>query len=237
MIFVNRHRIIQQNSGVIKDPTKYWYVEKYVYGVLKETVEVPLGTNTTFTALSSGYNDDIFYGWSINSTSTTRTFTNTVSYSNITVKNNLDENNTLKIYAVYSYSASYGPLLSNGTYKSNYNSNTIYAFYVHNNATFTFTGNRVQSGANGTGGTFTNKYGITVTILDGNGNTTNRIITNSDGTTSTSLNIKSGSYIRFSLDGSVYTSSSGGYGNTSTLTIYGSYFSTYGTSYRVSSHS
>ena len=104
MIFVNRHRIIQ-NSGVIKDPTKYWYIEKYVYGVLKETIEVPLGTSTTFTAINSGYDDDTFYGWSISSTSTSRTFTNTTSYSNTTttVKNNLDSEKTLKIYAIYSY--------------------------------------------------------------------------------------------------------------------------------------
>lgn len=104
MIFVNRHRIIQ-NSGVIKDPTKYWYIEKYVYGVLRETVEVPLRTSTTFSALSSGYDDDEFYGWSISSTSTTRTFTNTTAYSNTTatVKNNLDSEKTLKIYAIYSY--------------------------------------------------------------------------------------------------------------------------------------
>lgn len=102
MIFINRKRI--NNAG--KDTSKFWYVEKYVYGVLKETVEIPLGTSTTFSSISSGNSSDTFYGWSISSTSTTRTFTNTTSYSNTTtnVKNNLDENNTLKIYAVYSYS-------------------------------------------------------------------------------------------------------------------------------------
>ena len=104
MIFVNRHRIIQ-NSGVIKDPTKYWYIEKYVYGVLKETVEVPLRTSTTFSAIDSGYVDDIFYGWSISSTSTSRRFTDTASYSNTTstVKSYLDSENTIKIYAIYQY--------------------------------------------------------------------------------------------------------------------------------------
>ena len=73
---------------------------------LKETLEIPLGTSTTFSSISSGNSSDTFCGWSISSTSTTRTFTNTTSYSNTTtnVKNNLDENNTLKIYAVYSYS-------------------------------------------------------------------------------------------------------------------------------------
>lgn len=101
MIFINRKRI----NNARKDTSKFWYVEKYVYGVLKETVEIPLGTSTTFSSISSDNSSDTFYGWSISSTSTTRTFTNTTSYSNTTtaVKNNLDENNTLKIYAVYSY--------------------------------------------------------------------------------------------------------------------------------------
>lgn len=104
MIFVNRRRI-KQNSGIVKDPTKYWYIEKYVYGVLKETLEIPLGTGTTFSSIASGYSDDTFYGWSVSSTSTTRTFTATTSYSNTTtaVKNALDSENTLKIYAIYSY--------------------------------------------------------------------------------------------------------------------------------------
>lgn len=104
MIFVNRRRIIQ-NSGIVKDPTKYWYIEKYVYGKLKETVEVPLGTGTTFGSIDSGYSDDTFSGWSINSTSTTRTFNATSTYKNTTtnVKNNLDAEKTLKIYAVYKY--------------------------------------------------------------------------------------------------------------------------------------
>ena len=102
MIFINRHRIIQ-NSGVIKDPTKYWYIEKYVYGVLKETVEVPLGTGTKFTGVESGYIDDEFAGWSKTSTSTTRTFNVNSTYKNTTtsVKSLLDSENTIKIYAVY----------------------------------------------------------------------------------------------------------------------------------------
>ena len=121
MIFVNRKRIF---SGIIKDPTKYWYIEKYVYGVLKETVEVPLRTSTTFSAIDSGNSSDTFYGWSVSSTSTTRTFTNTTSYSNTTtaVKNNLDENNTLKIYAVYSYSTTE---ISNAMVTSSKDSTTI----------------------------------------------------------------------------------------------------------------
>lgn len=104
MIFVNRRRIVQ-NSGIVKDPTNYWYIEKYVYGKLKETIEVPLGTGTTFGTMDSGYSDDTFYGWSIDSTSTTRKFTATTTYKNTTstVKNNLDDTNTLKIYAIYKY--------------------------------------------------------------------------------------------------------------------------------------
>ena len=104
MIFVNRRRI-KQNSGIVKDPTKYWYIEKYVYGVLKETVEIALGTGTTFGTMDSGYSDDTFHGWSISSTSTTRKFTATTTYKNTTtaVKNNLDSENTLKIYAIYKY--------------------------------------------------------------------------------------------------------------------------------------
>ena len=88
MIFLNRKRTpLKQKTE--KDPSKYWYVEKYVYGVLKETVEIPLGTGTKFTAIESGYEDDTFYGWSKASTSTTRTFTATTTYKNTTtsVKN------------------------------------------------------------------------------------------------------------------------------------------------------
>ena len=104
MIFVNRRRI-KQNSGVVKDPSTYWYVEKYVYGVLKETVEVKLGSGTTFGTMDSGFDDDEFYGWSVDSTSTTRKFNATSTYKNTTtnVKNNLDDENTLKIYAIYKY--------------------------------------------------------------------------------------------------------------------------------------
>lgn len=104
MIFLNRRRTPLKQEAT-KDPSKYWYIEKYVYGELKETVEVPLGTGAKFTAIESGYDDDTFYGWSKTSTSTTRTFNTTTSYKNTTttVKNLLDSENTLKIYAVYSY--------------------------------------------------------------------------------------------------------------------------------------
>ena len=91
------------NNKIIKDPTKYWYIEKYVYGVLKETVEVALGSGTTFGSIDSGVSGDTFYGWSINSTSTKSTFNATTTYKNTVanVKNNLDAENTLKIYAIY----------------------------------------------------------------------------------------------------------------------------------------
>lgn len=92
---------------VYKDPSQYWYIEKYVYGVLKEIIEIALGAGTTFSAIDSGYDDDTFYGWSISNTSTTRTFTNTTTYKNTTtaVKNALDDENTLKIYAIYKYTS------------------------------------------------------------------------------------------------------------------------------------
>lgn len=101
MIFINRKRI--KNNQ--KDVSKYWYVEKYVYGILKETVEIPLGTGIAFESIDSGYDDDTFYGWSLASDSTSISFYSTGTYSNTTnaVKKNLDENNTLKLYAVYSY--------------------------------------------------------------------------------------------------------------------------------------
>lgn len=105
MIFIDHKRIIKNENSVAKDPSKYWYIEKYVYGKLRETVEVALGSGTTFGSISSGYSDDTFYGWSIDSTSTTRKFNATTTYKNTTtnVKNNLDDENTLKIYAIYKY--------------------------------------------------------------------------------------------------------------------------------------
>ena len=134
MIFLNRRR----SPNKIKNPSKYWYIEKYVYGVLKETVEIPLGTSTTFSSISSGNSSDTFYGWSISSTSTTRTFTNTTSYSNTTtnVKNNLDENNTLKIYAVYSYSTTE----SRSTIEGSSNSNNPKTLTVSEDSTAVFGG-------------------------------------------------------------------------------------------------
>lgn len=104
MIFFNRRRT-PLNQETTKDPSKYWYVEKYVYGELTETIEVPLKTSTKFTAIKSGYLDDLFHGWSINSASTTVTFNDTSSYvnTNSNVKKYFDSNNTIKLYAVYMY--------------------------------------------------------------------------------------------------------------------------------------
>lgn len=98
MIFINRKRITKTK----KDPANYWYVEKYVYGVLKETVKTPLKNSIQFTAIDSGYDDDFFAGWSIGGTSTAITF-NAASYSYASVKGYLDSENTIKLYAVYSY--------------------------------------------------------------------------------------------------------------------------------------
>lgn len=102
MIFLNRKRTPLKQETT-KDPSKYWYVEKYVYGELKETVEVALGTGIKFTGVESGYIDDEFAGWSKTSTSTTRTFNTTTTYKNTTtsVKKLLDSENTIKLYAVY----------------------------------------------------------------------------------------------------------------------------------------
>lgn len=104
MIFLNRRRSPLKDK-IIKDPSKYWYIEKYVYGELKETVEVPLGEGTTFTSIESGYLDDTFACWSSNSTRTVNDFSATLTYTNTTtsVKNLLDSENTIKIYAVYYY--------------------------------------------------------------------------------------------------------------------------------------
>lgn len=163
MIFVNRRRIIQ-NSGVIKDPTKYWYIEKYVYGVLKETVEVPLRTSTTFSAIDSGYDDDTFYGWSISSTSTLRTFTNTASYSNTTsnVKNNLDGENTLKIYAIYDCACTL-PITTVTHSVGGVNQNYNYCYSVLEDTTITFAGYSYVIGA-GIHASYTGPQSIYISI-------------------------------------------------------------------------
>ena len=154
MIFINRRRML--NNKIIKDPSKYWYIEKYVYGKLVETVEVALGTGTTFGSIDSGFWDDTFYGWSINSTSTSRTFNATTTYKNTVtnVKNNLDAENTLKIYAIYSYQDATGSSSSakvtvdnsNATIVVSKNSTAVFGGnYVHISGTASQSGNNVSS--------------------------------------------------------------------------------------------
>lgn len=198
MIFINHKRIIQ-NSGV-KDPTNYWYIEKYVYGVLKETVEVPLGTGTTFSAIDSGYDDDTFYGWSISSTSNARKFNNTSSYSNTTtaVKNNLDENNTLKLYAVYSY-YEYGTPLSSEALIEN-TSSISYSFRVMTSGTFYFTGRTITTGQN-VSGSVSSSSGISIDIYDASDKHTCSFTTNKDGSTKYSIYIEAGHRFSFTLKG------------------------------------
>ena len=141
MIFINRRRML--NNKIIKDPSKYWYIEKYVYGKLVETVEVALGTGTTFGSIDSGFWDDTFYGWSINSTSTSRTFNATTTYINTVriVKNNLDDTNTLKIYAIYSYQDATG---SSSTAKVISDKGNV-TIVVSKNSTAVFGGNYVKT--------------------------------------------------------------------------------------------
>lgn len=156
MIFINRRRML--NNKIIKDPSKYWYIEKYVYGKLVETVEVALGTGTTFGSIDSGFWDDTFYGWSINSTSTSRTFNATTTYKNTTtnVKNNLDDTNTLKIYAIYSYQDATG---SSSSTKVTSDTGKV-TIVVSKNSTAIFGGNHVHtSGTSGpSGSNVSNSY-------------------------------------------------------------------------------
>lgn len=158
MIFVNRKRM---HRG--KNPSKYWYIEKYVYGELKETLEIPLGTSTTFTAINSGNSNDTFYGWSVSSTSTSRTFTNTEAYSNNTtaVKNKLDSENTLKIYAVYGYTVNSTQSNSVEVIASGSNNeDTVYINYAQKIEFYGYCGNSLV------GYLSINNYGGHVTVND-----------------------------------------------------------------------
>lgn len=240
MIFVNRHRIIQ-NSGVIKDPTKYWYVEKYVYGVLKETIEVPLGTSTTFSALSSGYDDDEFYGWSISSTSTSRTFTNTASYSNTTtaVKNKLDSDNTLKIYAVYSYIPINATNYIDLKLESSVHRRNTYEFCTLVDTTILFSGYQYTNASTG------QSYdAITVTITAISGESTSFTVETHSGhqymTNAISKDIKKDSHIKFTLICSQWSNQGSGGTVSSYMKLRdknsNATFYPYGKSYRVVSH-
>lgn len=135
MIFFNRRRTSLKQE-ITKDPSKYWYIEKYVYGELKEIIEVPLGEEIKFTGIESGYLDDIFAGWSKISTSTTITFNAAAVYKNTTtsVKSLLDSENTIKIYAVYKYTTTIG---KNFSLSGN---NTTHRITIKEDATLTLTG-------------------------------------------------------------------------------------------------
>lgn len=249
MIFVNRHRIIQ-NSEVVKDPTKYWYIEKYVYGVLKETLEIPLGTSTKFTSIDSGYSDDSFYGWSISSTSTARTFTNTASYSNTTaaVKNNLDENNTLKIYAIYAYNVKSSIFGGKNMSVTDGKSTISETWYVNKDCDISFYGyDRYTYSGSGGSGTAYNPISVNITTYNN--------ITNTESTTTLTLAYSSGTItktlaantkINFSIRSYDYNSSTTGgryyeYLNINVVRPSGNQdanlgFYTLSTSYRVLSH-
>ena len=206
MVFLNRRRTL--NTSVVKDPSKYWYVEKYVYGELKETVEVALGEGIKFTSVSSGYDDDTFYGWSVSSTSTTRTFTATSTYKNTTtsVKNLLDSENTLKIYAVYSYDF---VNLFDYTECSAKMNDAKCEFYTAQEAVISFCGYQYTNS--------TNKVGydaVEVTIKPPNGTTVTFEVETHDGynfmTDTIDKTITEGSKITFTLYASQWSSQTGG---------------------------
>lgn len=215
MIFLNRKRTsLQQETE--KDPSKYWYVEKYVYGVLKETVEIPLGTGTKFTAIESGYEDDTFYGWSIGSTNTTSAFNTTSTYKNTatSVKKYLDSENTIKLYAVYKYNVielkntveiNLGAS-STSTYSKKYEYATVCS------GTFRFYGYTEHTGS-GVGGSTYDLEGLTfaVTYSDGLGHqqTENFSIKNTKGSY-VDKRYPAGSHIKFTLTGYHYSTSTAG---------------------------
>ena len=98
-----------ENDTTAKDIVNYWYVEKYVYGSLVEVVQTPVNntSNITLGTVTSGDASDTFAGWSVDPDSTTITFNNPTTYYNrntTIITQNIDEGtNTLRIYAVFSY--------------------------------------------------------------------------------------------------------------------------------------
>ena len=178
MIFLNRRRtIISTDAPIIKDPSKYWYVEKYIYGELKETVEIPLGTGTKFTGIESGYEDDWFEGWSKSSTSTTRTFNITTSYKNTTtsVKNLLDSDNTIKLYGVYRYNT------RTTKNSSSMSGNTTWKYIAQEDSTLTLSGKYTVTTYTYVNGSLTNtsttSSDVTFYIYDVNGSQKQKIST------------------------------------------------------------
>lgn len=185
MIFLNRRRTPLKQKTT-KDPSKYWYVEKYVYGVLKETVEVALGEGIKFTGVESGYIDDEFAGWSKTSTSTTRTFNTTTTYKNTTtaVKKLLDSENTIKLYAVYRvYTVS-----TNGKSFSLSGNGIKHKLVATEDATLTLSGyehKTIETVSNGTGSTTTRDDEVVFNIFNVDGTKKEAITTgkNSNKTT------------------------------------------------------
>lgn len=216
MIFLNRRRtIISTDAPIIKDPSKYWYVEKYVYGELKETVEVPLGTGTKFTGIESGYEDDWFEGWSKSSTSTTRTFNATTTYKNTTtaVKNLLDSDKTIKIYAVYKYSTKTtksvsvsNPVPSMANNGTHYESGTL---LIKDSGTITVSGYETMQKAymsSGQTGSFTTTYNdIDLQIKDKYGNKKSSITVGHNNSSSKKVEI--GDKLYYSIQASYTTPS------------------------------
>lgn len=100
-----------ENDTTAKDIVNYWYVEKYVYGSLVEVVQTPVNntSNITLGTVTSGDASDTFAGWSVDPDSTTITFNNPTTYYNrntTIITQNIDEGtNTLRLYAVFSYTA------------------------------------------------------------------------------------------------------------------------------------
>ena len=230
MIFLNRRR----SPNRIKNPSKYWYVEKYVYGELKETVEVPLGTSTTFSAIDSGYDDDTFYGWSVSGTNTTISFNNTSSYSNTTdaVKNNLDENNVLRIYAVYRYYTSGTTYISKSAVPSSTSQDNHVSYSgrykAAGNGTLTVSGYVYYEHGDSSG--ITRGYGSVSVSVNGTSYSANK-------DASCSVSINTGDVVEYYISGYYQGGSVGGMAE-SYITISSSvvlYDLSY-PSYRVSSH-
>ena len=214
MIFLNRRRTPLKQEAT-KDPSKYWYVEKYVYGVLKDTVEIPLGTGTKFTAIESGYDDDTFYGWSIGSTSTSSTFNTTSTYKNTTtsVKKYLDSENTIKLYAVYKYNV----IELKSTVEINYGAehNTVskeYEYATVCSATLRFYGYTEQSGSGVSGSTYSLEgLSFAVTYNDNFGHQQKENFTiNNTKDSYIDKTFPAGSHIKFTLTGYHYSTSTAG---------------------------
>lgn len=215
MIFLNRRRTPLKQEAT-KDPSKYWYVEKYVYGELKETVEVPLGTGAKFTAIESDYDDDTFYNWSIDSTITTPKFNATSTYKNTTaiVKKYLDSENTIKLYAIYKYNA----IELKRTVEINYGSEGTsssgkeYEYAMACSATLCFYGYTEHTGSGVSGSTYSLE-GLTFTVTyndDYNRQQTERFTIKNEKNSYIIKTFPASSHIKFTLVGYHYSTSTAG---------------------------